>query len=489
MSIKNINNDSKPHFVLVPLMAQGHMIPMVDIARLLADRGAHISFITTPVNATRVKPVIENSKSKNQNQSIDIIELNFPCEEFGLPKGCENVDLITSVEHYKPFFKAANALNDQLKAYIQYAKPRATCILSDYCNSFTAEVGQSLDVPRIIFHGPSCMFIHGVYSIRKHGLYDGKGENDVIVVPDLPKKIEVTKAQAPGWFSGDDWEEIRKKAAEAEASAVGIVMNTFYELEAEIIDRYEMSIGKRVWPIGPLCLYDKDVDSKANRGKKSYVDRVRVLNWLDSKEPKSVLYVSFGSLVRMKTPQLIEIGVGLENSNIPFIWVIKEAERTEEFDKWMSEGFEERTKERGLVITGWAPQVVILPHCGIGGFMTHCGWNSMLEAISAGIPMLTWPHFADQFLNEKLIVEVIETGVAVGVQKPYYNYAEDEEPVKGEVIEKAVLRLMDKGKEGDDRRMRAMEYGEKARKAMEGGGSSCRNLTSFMEYIVEGAKN
>nr|AAP88405.1 flavonoid glucosyl-transferase [Allium cepa] len=483
MSIKSKTEASKAdHYVLVPLMAQGHMIPMLDIARLLANRGAWVSFITTPVNATRIKPLLDDRKSNNE--FINVVELTFPCKEFGLPLGCENVDLITSVDQYKPFFHAAISLFEPLKLYIREATPTVTCIISDYSCFFTAEVGQSLNIPRIIFHGPSCLFIHGTHSIRIHNSFDGVAEFDSIAVPDLPKKIEMNKQQAWGCFSDPGWEDFQAKAAEAEASSFGVVMNTCYELESEIINRYEKLIKKRVWPIGPLCLYGNHTGLKGDRGKKSSVDEAQLLNWLDSKEAKSVLYISFGSLVRTKTSQLIEIGLGLENSKVPFIWVIKEIERTVEFEKWIStERFEEKTKGRGFVITGWAPQVVILSHGSVGGFVTHCGWNSVLEAVSAGVPMLTWPHFADQFFNEKLIVEVIETGVAVGVNKPYFYLLEDEVAVKSEVISKAVLQLMDKGEEGEERRRRAKQYGDKGRKAMDDGGSSWMNLRLFMDFM------
>nr|UGK54243.1 glycosyltransferase [Ornithogalum saundersiae] len=473
----------KPHFVIVPLLAQGHTIPAVDMARLLAARGALVSFITTPVNAARIRPVIDQTEA--EGLSIRFVELNFPWAEMGLPEGCENVDLVPSKELFKPFFSAISLLREPLELYLRKAEPSPTCIISDYCNFFTAEVAQDLSLPRVIFHGPSCFFILCAYNVCKYDAYEGVDEFEPVVVPNLPQKIETTKAQSPGWFAGGpDWADLRDKALEAEASADGIVINTFYELEPEIIEYYKKTIGKPVWPIGPLSLCNRDLTSKATRGKKSSIDEHQVLSWLDSMEPKSVLYANFGSLVRTKASQLIEIGCGLEASNLPFIWVIKEVDRCPELDEWMSEGFEERTKGRGLTITGWAPQIVILSHPSVGGFMTHCGWNSTLESICAGVPMITWPHFADQFLNEKLIVEVLKIGISVGIKVPYYYIKEGEVPAKREEVERAVASLMDKGEEGERRRERAAVLAEKAQKAMEEGGASHENLTLMIEHVM-----
>ena len=180
----------------------------------------------------------------------------------------------------------------------------------------------------------------------------------------------------------------------------------------------------------------------------------------------------------------------MEASNQPFIWVIKDVERTPAVDKWLSEGFEERVSTRGLVIKGWAPQMVILSHPAIGGFMTHCGWNSTLEAMSAGVPMITWPYFGDQFVNEKLVVDVLGMGVVTGVKLPFSYLKEDSPPAaKADDIEEAISRLMDKGEEGEDRRKRAKELAEKAVRAIKGGGSSMENIAHLIKYAWEHGNN
>jgi hypothetical protein len=145
-------------------------------------------------------------------------------------------------------------------------------------------------------------------------------------------------------------------------------------------------------------------------------------------------------------------------------------------------GLEERVAGRGMLIRGWAPQVLILNHPAVGGFVTHCGWNSTLEAIAAGLPLVTWPHFSDQFWNEKLAVEVLGIGVSIGVKEPVvWQLVEKEIVVGREVVEEAVRSIMDGGGEGEERRRKALALSEKARAAVQEGGSSLANLLDLIK--------
>lgn len=214
------------------------------------------------------------------------------------------------------------------------------------------------------------------------------------------------------------------------------------------------------------------------------------MGWLDSKKPRSVIYACLGSLCRLVPAQLIELGLGLEASNQPFIWVIKTGDQRylEELEEWLvKERFEERIKGRGLLIKGWAPQVLILSHPAVGGFITHCGWNSTLESVCSGVPMITWPLFAEQFFNEKLVVEVLRIGIKVGVEIPV-RWGDEEKVgvlVKKDGVEKAIAMLMDGEEEGEKRREKARELGEVAKKALEKGGSSQLNMSFLIEDITK----
>ncbi|KAG6677875.1 hypothetical protein I3842_14G049600 [Carya illinoinensis] len=177
----------------------------------------------------------------------------------------------------------------------------------------------------------------------------------------------------------------------------------------------------------------------------------------------------------------MEIAMGLEASGQQFIWVVKKDKNEKEDEDWLPMGFEKRMEGKGLIIRGWAPQVLILDHEAVGGFVTHCGWNSTLEGVAAGLPMVTWPLFSEQFVNEKLVTEVLKIGVPVGAQQ-YVDYSGNDNPIKKEAIEMAVRQLME-GEEAKEMRSRAKELGEMARRAIEEGGSSYSHLNALIEEL------
>ncbi|KAJ4794720.1 Glycosyltransferase [Rhynchospora pubera] len=359
-------------------------------------------------------------------------------------------------------------------------------MITDMCNAWTAPVARKFGIPRVIFQGPSCFYISTDYNLVQHKVYDKViNENEYVTVPDFPIKLQVTKAQTPGFLNNPGFEDFRKKCLEEEMTANGMVINSFLELERPFIENYKRLMGKKVWTVGPFCLYNKDDEMKMGRGNKEAVDKSHsVLKWLDGRNAASVLYINFGSIAVTRPHQLMEIGSGLEASNRPFIWVMKKKEITPVVEKWLADGFEERTKDRGLIIVGWAPQMVILSHPAVGGFMTHCGWNSLLEAITMGVPTITWPRFADQFVNENLVVDVLGIGVSLGEKEPNIGI-DDVIRVKSDDIRKAVDALMDGGIEADERRQRSKDFSEKAKKAVEEGGSSYVNLTDFIHNFTD----
>ncbi|CAA0830427.1 Threonine dehydratase biosynthetic-chloroplastic [Striga hermonthica] len=212
-------------------------------------------------------------------------------------------------------------------------------------------------------------------------------DTEYFVLPELPDRIEITKAQISGKAGKipPEWTEFREKMLDLEFGSLGNVANTFEELEPEYVRHYAQVKGKKVWCIGPVSLCNEDELDKAQRGKRASVDEHECLQWLGSRELGSVVYVCLGSMSRLAAAQLVELGLRLEGSGRSFVWVVRNV--SDEFERWLGdEKFEEKVKGRGLLIREWAPQVLILDHPSVEGFLTHCGWNSMLEGVVAGLP-------------------------------------------------------------------------------------------------------
>ncbi|QCD97966.1 UDP-glycosyltransferase 73C2-like [Vigna unguiculata] len=475
------------HFVLFPLMAQGHMIPMMDIARLLAQRGVVVTIFTTPKNALRFNSVL--SRAVSSGLQIRLLQLPFPAKEAGLPEGCENFDMVTSMDMINKMFRTVNMLQKSAEELFEALTPKPSCIISDFCIPWTAQLAEKYRIPRISFHGFSCFCLHCLHQVHTSGVRESiTSKTEYFTIPGIPDKIQVTKEQLPGALSYDS-KEFGEQVRAADKKSYGVIINSFEELEKTYVRDYKKVRNDKVWCIGPVSLCNRDGLDKAERGKQASMNGHQCLKWLDLQQHKCVVYVCFGSLCNLIPSQLVELALALEDTKRPFVWVIREGSHFQELEEWISEeGFEERTKGRGLIIRGWAPQVMILSHYSIGGFLTHCGWNSTLEGISGGVPLVTWPLFGDQFLNEKLVRDVLKIGVSVGAEAPVM-WGEEEKMgvmVKKDDIKRAIFMVMDEdGEEAKERRERVKKLCEMGKRAMENGGSSHVAITSLIKEIMQ----
>ena len=490
------------HIVLVPLLNESHLIPYINMAKLLAQRGPSVTIVTTPLNASKFQKIVCTNETSNSHLKIEFLALRFPCQEVGLPEGCESINSLPSPKLMPTFYKACELLLEPLEKWVEekiesWAKP--SCIISDYAFPWTEKLAIKFNIPRFIFHGRSCFAFVCVRKITTSNVLELiKSDSEPFLVPDIPHRIEFTRAQLPPTSrktQGDNSGDQVKKYSDFTLSADGILVNSFEELESDYLNEYRNIMKKKIWCIGPV----------SNTGKDKILGSINeqencLMKWLEERTKLgSVVYASFGGLSRFSSSQLKELAIGLESSNCPFIWVIRKDNyySTRRFEEWLEEeNFEERVKDRGLIFRGWAPQVPILNHPAVGGFLTHCGWNSTLDAFSAGLPMITWPMFAEQFQNEKFIVEVLKIGVSVGAEEIVENYERenDEEDddqkslrgfIKREAIKKAIEDLMDERNEGEERRKRARQVREMTNGAVEGGGSSFLNISFFLQHISE----
>jgi pathogen-inducible salicylic acid glucosyltransferase len=185
------------------------------------------------------------------------------------------------------------------------------------------------------------------------------------------------------------------------------------------------------------------------------------MKWLDTKEIGYVVFASFGSLADLREEQMEELSLGLKNSNCYFLWVVRESE-----EKKLPDNFLEETTEKGLVVT-WCPQLDVLAHKAIGCFMTHCGWNSTLEALSLGVPMVAMPQWTDQPTNAKFIADVWKVGIRIKLNEKGIATREE--------IELCIREVME-GERGKEMKKNSLRWKELAIKAVDEGGSSNKNI-------------
>ncbi|XP_057522581.1 UDP-glucose flavonoid 3-O-glucosyltransferase 7-like [Amaranthus tricolor] len=470
------------HIIFLPYMAPGHMIPMVDIARVFVSHSnIKATIITTPTNASSMSSIKFEHK-------ITFLTTPLPLKDVGLPEGCENLVSASTRDITFKLFRAIEMLHPKLESMLVDNKPDV--IVSDYLYPWTVDVANRLGIPRLAFSG-SCFFnnciSHNLEKFRPHDRIES--ESQEFVVPNLPDAINLTRSQLQDIVKGKtSFNALFERLKEAEKNSFGVLMNSFYELEHDYADYCRKEMGIKSWQIGPLFLFNKSITSSIDHN---------CMQWLDSKMPKSVLYICFGSLTRFTKSQHTEMANALKDSGCFFIWVLGKVLKSNDNDQtkevteewWLPDWFEEiiTMKENGdrlgFVIKGWAPQVPILKHRAIGGFLTHCGWNSILEGVSAGVPLITWPVFADQFYNEKLITQVLKIGVEVG-NVIWKAWATDEtEVIKNEKIKTAIRRVMGGGEEAKEIRRKVKELSDLAHKAIEKGGSSYNDIKALLHVI------
>nr|GMD07171.1 scopoletin glucosyltransferase-like [Ipomoea batatas] len=480
------HQSSPLHVYFLPMLAPGHMIPMVDIARQFASHGVKATILTTPLNAARISKTIHRDRELGSQITIRVLE--FPYKESGLPEGHESLSDTTTLEQTLSFFNALDHLQRPVERLV--AEDRPDCIVAGsrftWCNDLAAKFG----ITKLSFWGsgffPMCAH-HNLSQYKPHEKIESDSEE--FIIPDLPDTLKISRQQVPETVKDDPENVIVQtfqKIKNAEEGSYGLVVNSFYELEPAYVRYWREVIGKKAWHIGPVSLCNKETDEKARRGPAAAIGEEECLDWLNSKKPNSVVYVCFGSMAIFSSAELGEIATGLEASGQQFIWVVKQHTKEEEMKEWMPEGFEERMEGRGLIIRGWAPQVLILDHEAIGGFLTHCGWNSVLEGVAAGVPMLTWPLSSEQFLNELQVTQILKIGVRVGA-RAWTRRTDSRAPINRENIEAAVKELMI-GEEAEKRRSRAIVLGNMAKKAVEPGGSSDTDLRSLLEELRKNRK-
>ncbi|XP_057458973.1 flavonol 3-O-glucosyltransferase UGT89B1-like [Lotus japonicus] len=447
-------SSSQTHLLAYPFPSSGHFIPLIDLTNTLISRSINVTVLLTPSNQTLLPT----------NHSPLLQTLLLPEPHFPNPnqKRLFNITIFMRQHHYPIILNWANTIS-----------PPPTAIISDFFLAWTHHLAADLHIPRLIF-SPS-----GAYSLCI-SLYlwrdlpqndNAEEQNYVVSFPNLPNSPAQPWWQISTLFRdkrGEPEWESHKENMNLNREAWGVVFNSFVELEQGYIDHVKKEFGhERIWAVGPLLLASGSTESDAQaRGGSSTVSCGDLRGWLDSRANGSVVYVCFGSRTFLTTTQMEVLTRALELSGVHFILSVRE-------QGTVPCGFVDRVRERGMVIEGWAPQVVVLGHRAVGVFLTHCGWNSVLEGLASGVVMLTWPMGADQFTNEKLLVD--EMGVAVRAAEG------TEEVPDAEEFAKRIVGALGR----TEVRVRAEELREVVGGAIKKGGSSYNQLDEFVKELNE----
>uniref|UniRef100_A0A0D9X5P7 Glycosyltransferase N-terminal domain-containing protein n=1 Tax=Leersia perrieri TaxID=77586 RepID=A0A0D9X5P7_9ORYZ len=438
----------QPHVLVVPFPAQGHMLALLDLAALLATRGdLTVTVAVTAGNASLLEPLLATCPT------IGVATLPFPRPSPLLPPGCETEHTKDLSWHdFWMFVPTLAALRGPLLGWCEaqaQQSTRVTAVVSDLFTGWTRLVADEIGATHVTFSPCSALFL-AIAPMT----WPTEEEEEGHVSKEVEEAEQLFPVVAGDPVPGDEaYDEICQIILWSLENDV-IVVNSFAAFEGEgayLELKGSGSTSRRVFAVGPLS---EAWPTRRDRGGKSVVSPAEVAAWLDGFSDGEVVYVSFGTQHALSTEQTARVADALTWSAAAFVWVIA-AEAT------VPEGFEAATAGRGLVIHGWAPQVDILHHRAVGWFLMHCGMNAVLEAVSAGVAMLTWPMGADHYVNRRLLQEA---GVAVHLAE-----GKDAVPDAGEMAKAIAVAV---GNEGKPTRDRAARLGCRAAAAVAPGGNT-----------------
>uniref|UniRef100_A0A0D9W818 Glycosyltransferase n=1 Tax=Leersia perrieri TaxID=77586 RepID=A0A0D9W818_9ORYZ len=457
-------------FVAVPFPAQGHLNQLLHLSLQLASRGLEVHYAAP---APHVRQARERVHGWDDEALLSIQFHDLRISTYVSPPP----DLAASIafpSHLMPLWEAytaearvpLSALLDKLSAL-----HRHVVVVYDLLSSFAAEEAARLPNGMAFgFHCTSLSYMVGKLDaehrlMRENGLHYHKIDSCV------------TKEFL-------DYTHNRVLVSQATALAAGILANSCRALEGDFIDAVAETLaagGKKLFVVGP---FNPVLDASAS--KQATPRRHECLDWLDKQPAASVLYISFGSMSSLREDQVVELAAALSASKQRFIWVLRDADRGNIFtDSGESEnrhanilsGFCKQTEGTGLVITGWAPQLEILAHGATAAFMSHCGWNSTMESMSHGKPILAWPMHSDQPWDTELVCKYLKAGLVV---RPWEKNGE---VVTATTIQEVIEKMM-VSDEGLAVRQRAKALGDAIRSSVDVGGSSREDLERFVAHIT-----
>lgn len=454
-----------------PLMAKGHTIPLLDLACLLRRR--ELAAVTVFSTAGSNAAFIRDALAKGGAGDAAVVELPFP-DGGGAPGG--SVEGVASASTFSAFAESTALLRARFEEALSALRPPARLLVADGFLYWAHASAAALGVPRLSFLGSSA-FAHVVWQVcmrdkpgaappphqeeGRPGCY--AASTGTYTVPELPHLQFRLAELAPVDVASS---ELHAKAAVAVAASQGMLINTFPDLEGRYIEHWTRHIGPRAWPVGPLCL--------ARRSSSAYCStRPSWMQWLDDKAAAghAVLYIALGTLAAIPEVQLKEVAEGLDRADVDFLWAVRPSNAD------LGSGFEERVQGRGQVVREWVDQREILEHACIKGFLSHGGWNSVLESVAAGVPMVIWPVEFEQPINAAHVVDELKVGIRLRTGDGRFGSL-----VESEEVTRVVRELM-LGDAGVAVSASVKAMGARARLAMEEGGSSWKEVEEMITEL------
>ncbi|PIA34008.1 hypothetical protein AQUCO_03900120v1 [Aquilegia coerulea] len=470
----------KPHAVCFPLPFQSHINSMLKFAKLLHLKGFHITFVNTEFNHQKVL------QSRGQDSLKDLpADFRYETITDGLPPSDVNemqnigllLDSITK-NCLNPFRDLLAKIN---RASASSGDPPVSCIVSDGLLSLTLEAANELGVPEVLLWGGmavSMWLIHhnqvfvekGLLPLKdKSCLTNGYLDTPVEFIPGVTN-FRLKDLPTVFYDGNDGFHNILCQQVERVPNASAIVVNTMEALEGSILKAMN-SVLPPVYAIGPLQLLEQELPNHQLKslGSNLWKEDEACLKWLDMKKPNSVVYVNFGTTTVLTPQQLLEFAWGLANSGYPFLWVIRP-------DLVIGEGamlppeFTKETAERGM-ITSWCRQVEVLRHPSLAGFLSHSGWNSIIETICGGVPIISWPFIGDHTNNCRYACA--HWGISMEINSN----------VKRDEVEGLLRELID-GEKGKAMKKKTMEWKKIAEETTKPGGSSYSNIDKLIKEVM-----
>ncbi|KAL6637643.1 hypothetical protein ACP70R_025215 [Stipagrostis hirtigluma subsp. patula] len=488
---KKIQETTMAHVVVVPFPGQGHMNPMVQFAKRLASKGVATTLVTTRFIARTAgvdaHPATVEAISDGHDEGglASAASVGEYLEKLKVV-GSASLEALIGARAAAAAVAAVPGPEEPAEGRLAGAGAGAgpfTCVVYDSFEQWVPPVARRMGLPAVPFSTQSCA-VSAVYHYVAQGrlavpppVEDGGGGGARSVAFEGLPGMERSEFPTLVFESGPYWmiAEAALKQFAPEGKDDWVLLNSFEELESEVLAGLRNHMKARaIGPCVPLPAVDSGAAGHITYGANLLNPEDACIKWLDTKAPGSVAYVSFGSFASLDAAQAEELARGLLAAGKPFLWVVRATDEAQ-----LPQGIlDEATASGAALIVRWSPQLDVLAHPAVGCFVTHCGWNSTLEALSFGVPMVAMAIWTDQPTNARNVERAWAAGVRARRDAAAGMF------LRGEV-ERCVRAVMPDG--GGPEREAARRWRDAARAAVAPGGSSDQSLDEFVEFVRAGA--